>query len=50
MEEKYMNAIILEILHMERKNLRTGRKTDKAMVDEISKIIVDYSQRSIGRK
>ena len=45
MEERIMNAIILEILHLERKNLRTGSKTDKAMVDEIAKIIVDYSQR-----
>ena len=46
MEERIMNAIILEILNLERKNLRTVRKTDKVMVDEIAKIIVDYSQRN----
>lgn len=45
MEERIMGAILLEILNLERKNLRTGKKTDKAMVDEIAKIIVDYSQR-----
>lgn len=50
MDERYMNAILLEILHMERKNLRTGRKTDKAMVDEISKVLVDYSQRLQKKK
>lgn len=44
MEDRIMNAIILEILNLERKNLRTGLKTDKAMVDEIAKIIVSYSQ------
>lgn len=46
MKESYMSAILLEILSLERKNLRTGRKTDKVMVDEIAKIIVDYSQRA----
>ncbi len=50
MEEKMMNAIILEILDKERKNLRTGRKTDKTMVDEIAKVIVDYSRMCVGAK
>lgn len=49
MEDKVMNTIILEILNLERKNLRTGRKSDKAMVDEIAKIIVDYSRRYSGK-
>lgn len=40
-----MQAIVLEILDLERRNLKTGRKTDKAMVDEIAKVLVDYSQR-----
>lgn len=49
MEDKVMNTIILEILNLERKNLRTGKKSDKAMVDEIAKIIVDYSRRYSGK-
>ncbi len=49
MEDKVMNTIILEILNLERKNLRTGRKSDKVMVDEIAKIIVDYSRRYSGQ-
>ncbi len=44
MDEKQKTAIILEILNLERKNLRTGRKTDTAMVTEIEKIICDYSR------
>lgn len=50
MEEKVLTTIILEILHLERKNLRTGKKTDKAMVDEIAKILTDYSQRISGKE
>lgn len=49
MEERIVGAIFWEIISMERKNLRTGRKTDKAMVDEIAKIFVDYSRRSIQK-
>lgn len=44
MEERVMNAIILEILNLERKNLRTGRKSDAAMVEQIEKIFCAYSQ------
>lgn len=44
MEERMMTAIILEILNLERKNLRTGRKSDGAMVEEIEKIFCAYSQ------
>ena len=44
MDEKQKTAIILEILNLERKNLRTGRKTDAALVAEIEKIFCDYSR------
>ncbi|MCI5918819.1 MAG: hypothetical protein MRZ75_05745 [Roseburia sp.] len=34
----------LEILRLERKNLRSKAKTEQRMSDEIQKIIVEYSK------
>lgn len=34
----------LEILNMERKNLRSKAKTDQRMSEEIQKIIIEYSK------
>lgn len=34
----------LQILRMERKNLRSKAKTEQRMSDEIQKIIVEYSK------
>lgn len=45
MEEDMMRTMILEILHMERKNLRSKAKTDQRMAEEIGKVIMDYSKR-----
>ena len=41
--EETMRKIIFEILHKERKNLRSKAKTDQRMAEEIGKIIIDYS-------
>lgn len=34
----------LEILNLERKNLRSKAKTDQRMSEEIQKIIIEYSK------
>ena len=40
--EQELNSIILEILHLERKNLRSKALTDQRMSEEIQKIIISY--------
>lgn len=45
MKEDTLRMIMLEILHMERKNLRSQAKTDQRMAEEIGKVIIDYSKR-----
>lgn len=42
--EKKLQAIILEILISERKNLRSKAKTDQRMAEELAKIIQDYAK------
>ena len=42
--EGKMRAMILEILSMERKNLRTKAKSDNKMSEEIAKVIVAYTK------
>lgn len=44
-EEKMMREMILQVLHLERKNLRSRAKTDQRMAEELSKIIIDYAKR-----
>ena len=45
--EKVMRNMILEVLHVERKNLRSKAKTDQRMAEELAKIIVDYVRMSM---
>lgn len=44
LSEDKIRMIILEILNMERKNLRSKAKTDQRMAEEIQKVIVEYSK------
>ena len=44
MTESKMRAMMLEILSMERKNLRTKAKSDNKMAEEIAKVIVAYTK------
>lgn len=44
LSEDKMRTIILEILNMERKNLRSKAKTDQRMAEEIQKVIIEYSK------
>ncbi len=45
MEESIMREMILQVLQLERKNLRSKAKTDQRMAEELFKIIVDYAKR-----
>ena len=38
-DEKLVKSVMFEILHLERKNLRTKALTDQKMSEEIGKII-----------
>ena len=42
--ESQLCTMKLEILSMERKNLRSKAKTDQRMAEEIQKIIIEYSK------
>lgn len=44
-EENTLRQMILEVLHLERKNLRSKARTDQRMAEELSKIIIDYAKR-----
>lgn len=44
LSEEKMRVIILEILNMERRNLRSKAKTDQRMAEEIQKVIIDHSK------
>lgn len=44
LSEDKMRTMILEILNMERKNLRSKAKTDQRMAEEIQKVIITYSK------
>ena len=46
-DEKVMRNMIFEVLHVERKNLRSKAKTDQRMAEELAKIIVDYARMSM---
>lgn len=43
-KEDTLRSIMLEILSMERKNLRSRSKTDQRMSEEIQAAIVQYSK------
>lgn len=42
--ENTVRSIILEILRMERKNLRSKARTDQKMAEELQKVIIEYSK------
>ena len=42
--EDMMRQMMFELLHMERKNLRSRAKTEQRMSEEIQKMIVEYSK------
>lgn len=39
-----MRQMMFELLHMERKNLRSRAKTEQRMSEEIQKMIIEYSK------
>ena len=43
--ERMLQMLTFEILHMERKNLRSKSKTDQKMSEEIQKVIVEYARQ-----
>ena len=43
-EENVMRQMILQVLQLEKRNLRSKAKTDQKMVDEIIKIISEYAK------
>lgn len=43
-KEDTLRAMMLEILSMERKNLRSRSKTDQRMSEEIQAVFVQYSK------
>ncbi len=43
-EENIMRQMILQVLRLEKKNLRSKAKTDQKMVDELTKIISEYAK------
>lgn len=43
-EENIMRQMILQVLQLEKKNLRSKAKTDQKMVDELIKIISEYAK------
>lgn len=42
--EDIMRRMMFELLHMERKNLRSRAKTEQRMSEEIQKMIIEYSK------
>ncbi|MGN0290832.1 MAG: hypothetical protein ACI4C5_02790 [Lachnospiraceae bacterium] len=44
-KENILRTLTFEILHMERKNLRSKAKTDQKMSEEIQKVIVEYARQ-----
>lgn len=43
-DEKVIKTVMLEILHLERKNLRSRAMTDMKMAEEIRNVIVQYTK------
>lgn len=43
--EKKLQMLMMEVLHMERKNLRTKAKDDGKMADDIAKTIAAYASQ-----
>ena len=45
LSEKKLQLLMMEVLHMERKNLRTKAKEDGKMADEIARTIIAYANQ-----
>lgn len=45
LSEKKLQVLMMEVLHMERKNLRTKAKDDGKMADMIAKTIISYANQ-----
>lgn len=43
-EEDIMRQMILQVLQLEKKNLRSKAKSDQKMVDELMKIVNEYAK------
>ncbi len=44
-KDNILRTLTFEVLHMERKNLRSKAKTDQRMSEEIQKVIVEYARQ-----
>ena len=44
-DERLLKTVMFEILHLERKNLRSRAMTDQKMVEEIGKVISENIKR-----
>lgn len=44
-KDSILRTLTFEVLHMERKNLRSKAKTDQRMSEEIQKVIVEYARK-----
>lgn len=44
-KESLLRTLTFEVLHMERKNLRSKANTDQKMSEEIQKVIVEYARQ-----
>ena len=45
LSEKKLQLLMMEVLHMERKNLRTKAKEDGKMADDIARTIIAYANQ-----
>ena len=45
LSEKKLQLLTMEILHMERSNLRTKARDDGKMAEEIAKLIITYAKQ-----
>jgi len=45
LSEKKLQLLTMEVLHMERSNLRTKTKEDGKMAEEIAKLIIAYAKQ-----
>ncbi|MCI9492128.1 MAG: hypothetical protein HFH42_03215 [Lachnospiraceae bacterium] len=48
--KQLLQDMTFQVLHMERKNLRSKAKNDQKMSEELQKVIVDYAKRKCWAK
>lgn len=44
-KKELLQEMAFQVLHMERKNLRSRAKSDQKMAEELQKVIADYARR-----